>query len=100
MLLRIFIAAVFAAAVGIPSSTASSSSPRFAGSWASDCSTSSFYSLVNDSLLVDSPDQATVLAVRKKFRDLVTAPHNIVPYTSAAVDAWDALKFLDRSDRA
>ena len=77
-----------------------SDTPRFAGSWSAECSSDSFYATVNDSLLINNPDPSgsELTAIRAQFRDLVTSRHNMVPYTSSAVDVWDALKFLDRAD--
>jgi endonuclease I len=84
-------------ALGALSRQASSeTAARFAGSWASECIEESFYASVNSSLLVNATDAAIVRAVRKQFRDLVKTRHNTVPYTSSAVDVWDALMFLDR----
>ena len=91
----------------------SGEAPRFAGDWATECAESAFYSSVSDVLEVVSAHQAatvgtsttrasttapaiSALTVRQRMWELVTQRHNVVPYTSTAVDAWDALKYLDR----
>ena len=73
--------------------------PLFSGSWVAECATDTFYAPAAVAIATISngtnSTNATRALVRRHMWELVSARHNIVPYTGGSkADAWDALKFL------